>query len=169
MIRSGDVMKYISREVGNEMSESIQKQIQNGMVAALKGGDKRRKDALSFLLAEVKGVAKDRKIPELPDTDTIGTLQKQLRKVQETEEATRDGKRPEAHEQAVYEIALIREFLPDAPSEEAVEAAARAVIADLGASSIRDMGKVMAEIPQRLPGVDKGMLSGVVKRLLSQA
>lgn len=149
------------------MSESIQKQVQAEMVTALKSGDRRRKDALSFLLAEIKGVAKDRRVETLPDEDTITMLQKQLRKVQETEEVARDGKRLEAFEQAVYEIALIREFLPDAPSQEAVEEAARAAIASLGATSIRDMGRVMAEVPKHLPGVDKAMLSGVVKRLLS--
>jgi hypothetical protein len=149
------------------IQKSIQTTIQTEMVAALKSGDRRRKDALSFLLAGLKDAAKDKQVEELTDADAISALQKQHKKVQETREATKDGNRPEVHDQAVYETALIAQFLPEAPSAERVTEVARTVIGDLGATSVRDMGRVMAEASAHLPGVDKSVLSGVVKGLLS--
>jgi len=141
--------------------------MQADMVAALKARDTERRAALSFLVSELKAVAVDRRIAELPDVDAISVLQKQKKQREETLKSAEDGGRDDMAAKVRYEIALIGEYLPDAPGEEQVEAIAREVIADLGATGMRDMGKVMAEVPNRLAGVDKSMLSGVVKRLLS--
>lgn len=148
-------------------SSSIHGRMQADMVAALKARDSERRAALSFLVSEVKAVAVDRRLTELPDADAIGVLQKQRKQREETLKSAEDAGRADVAAQARYEIALIGEYLPEAPSPEAVERVAREVIADLGASSMRDMGKVMAEVPNRLAGVDKSTLSAVVKRLLS--
>ena len=147
---------------------SIYTQIQADMTAALKSRDAERRAALSFLFSELKAVAVDKgNRDELPDADAIAVLQKQRKSRDETLESAVEGKRDELAAKTRYEIALIAEYLPEAPSLEAVESTVRAVIADLGATTVRDMGKVMAEVPNRLAGVDKAMLSGVVKKLLA--
>ena len=152
----------------------IYSQMQADMTAALKARDSERRAALSFLFSELKAIAIDKRVPEvgkpvpeLGDTDAISALQKQKKQREETLKSAVEGGRTEIADKARYEIALIQEYLPEAPDEAAVEATAKAVIADLGATTMRDMGKVMAEVPNRLAGVDKSMLSSVVKRLLS--
>ncbi|MBC8142693.1 MAG: GatB/YqeY domain-containing protein [Armatimonadetes bacterium] len=147
---------------------SIYNQVQADMTAALKARDTERRAALSFLFSELKAVAVDKGDRDnLPDADAIGVLQKQRKSRDETLQSAIDGNREELAAKTRYEIALIAEYLPEAPDEAKVEETVRAVIADLGASSVRDMGKVMAEVPNRLAGVDKATLSGVVKRLLA--
>jgi hypothetical protein len=146
---------------------NIHSQMRADMIAALKARDTERRGALSFLVSELKAVAVDKRITDLSDADAIGVLQKQKKQREETLKSAEDGGRAELAARARYEIALIGEYLPEAPGADAVEAVARQVIADLGATSMRDMGKVMAEVPNRLAGVDKTTLSGIVKRLLS--
>jgi len=146
---------------------SIYSQIQADMTAALKARDSERRAALSFLFSELKAVAIDKRVPELPDADSVTMLQKQRKLRDETLKSAEDGGREDLAVKTRYEIALIAEYLPESPSEAQVEETVRAVIADLGATSMRDMGKVMAEVPNRLAGTDKSVLSGVVKRLLT--
>ncbi len=147
---------------------SIYSQIQADMTAALKARDSERRAALSFLFSELKAVAVDKRLlPELPDSESVPVLQKQKKLREETLKSAEDGGRDDLAAKTRYEIALIAEYLPESPSETQVEEVVRAVIADLGATSMRDMGKVMAEVPNRLAGTDKSVLSGVVKKLLS--
>lgn len=137
------------------------------MVAALKARDTERRAALSFLFSELKAVAVEKgDRSDLPDADSISVLQKQKKSRDETLKSAEDGNREELAAKSRYEIALIDEYLPESPSEAKVEEVVRAVIAELGATSMRDMGKVMAEVANRLAGTDKSMLSGVVKKLL---
>lgn len=148
---------------------SIYTQIQADMTAALKARDAERRAALSFLFSELKAVAVEAgsRAEGLSDAESIAVLQKQRKSRDETLKAAEDGGRDDLAVKTRYEIALIAEYLPEAPDAARVEATVRAVIADLGASSVRDMGKVMNEVPNRLAGVDKATLSAVVKRLLS--
>ena len=137
------------------------------MTAALRERDRRRKDALSFLLAQLQTAAINRRVAELPDEEAIGVLQKQLRQREESLEGARKAVRPELAQANEYEIALIREYLPPPLSEEATRALAAAVVADLGATSLKEMGRVMAEAARRDPSVDKGLLAGIVRAQLS--
>lgn len=140
------------------------------MTAALKARDSERRAALSYLFSELKAVAVEKgDRTGLPDADVVSILQKQKKSRDETLKAAEDGNRDDLAAKTRYEIALISEYLPEAPSEAQVEEVVRAVIADLGATTMRDMGKVMAEVPNRLAGTDKSVLSGVVKKLLGTA
>lgn len=145
---------------------TLQERLQSEMTAALKAGNKERRAALSFLVSEIKTAAVNKRVATLTDADTITLLQKQMKQRQETLESVKDGRRPEVRQKTTDEIALIQEFLPEAPSEEQTTEVARTVIAELGASSMKDMGKVMAEATNRLSGVDKTQLSKIVRGLL---
>lgn len=138
------------------------------MVAALKARDSERRAALSFLFSELKAVAVEKgDRTDLPDADAVSVLQKQKKSLDETLKSAEDGSREDLATKTRYEIALVAEYIPSAPSEAQVEEVVKTVIAELGATTMRDMGKVMAEVPNRLTGVDKSTLSGVVKRLLA--
>jgi uncharacterized protein YqeY len=79
----------------------------------------------------------------------------------------RQGNRPELAEQEEEEIAVIESFLPQQLDDAAIEAAARAAIAETGAAGIKDMGRVMAALRERHAGViDLARAGAVVKRLL---
>lgn len=137
------------------------------MIAALKARDAQRRSALSFVASELKRVAIDKRLDELPDPDAIGILQKQLKLRQEAYDQAKAVNRDDLAEQNMYEITVISEYLPKALDENATRELAKAVIAELGATSMRDMGKVMAEASKREAAVDKSLLSTIVKQLLA--
>jgi uncharacterized protein YqeY len=145
---------------------SLQKRIQQDMIAALKAKDAPRRGALSFVASELKRVAIDKRLEELPDPEAVSVLQKQLKLRQEAADQARAVNRADLLEANEYEIKVISEYLPKALSAEETTALAEKVIADLGAGSMKDMGKVMAECANRAPSVDKGTLSAVVKAKL---
>lgn len=145
---------------------SLQQRIQQDMIAALKARDAKRRSALSFVASEIKKVAIDTRVESLPDPEAIAVLRKQLKLRQEAAEQARSANRADLLEQNEYEIAVISEYLPAAPSAEQMTELARKVIADLGAASMRDMGRVIAECATREPAVDKGALSAIVKAKL---
>ena len=137
------------------------------MTAALRQGDRRRKDALSFLLAQLQTAAINKRVDELPDAEAVAALQKQLRQREESLEAAKRAGRSELVEANQYEIELIRDYLPQPLSEEETRELAAAVIRDLGATSVREMGRVMGEAASRAPSVDKSRLAAIVRAQLA--
>lgn len=146
---------------------SLQAQIQSDMIAALKARDQKKRGALSFIASELKKLAIDKRVDGLADAETISVLQKQLKLRKEVVETSLAANRKDLADDAEYEIGVIQAYLPKALGEPETRELALKVIADLGASSMKDMGKVMAECTSREPGVDKGVLSSIVKTSLS--
>ena len=80
-----------------------------------------------------------------------------------------DGNRPELADKERAEIAVIERFLPKQLDEAETEAAVKVIIAETGASSMKDMGKVMGGLKAKYAGqLDMGKVNGIVKSLLSQ-
>lgn len=103
----------------------------------------------------------------LGDDEVMAVLQKMIKQRQESVELYEKGGRPELAAQEREEIAVIAGYLPQPLSEAETEAAAKAVIADLGATGMKDMGKVMAALKERHAGkLDVAKASGLVKTLL---
>jgi uncharacterized protein YqeY len=146
---------------------TIQQTIDEANSEALRQQDKPRRSILSFLLATLKKAAVDARKETLEDSQAIAVLQKVKKQLQETLESAQKGARTALIESATYEIGVVEEFLPAAPSEEVIRPVVAEEIAKLGAASIRDMGKVMGAASARLPGVDKTLLSKIVKESLS--
>lgn len=145
----------------------LQSNIQNDAQEALRSGDKARRQALSYIVSEIKSVMVNKRLESLANSEVNSVLQKQLKQRQETLKAAQNGNRAEMVEQNEYEIKLIQSYLPQALSEKETNNLAAQVVRDMNATTIRDMGKVIAEASQREPGVDKSMLSKIVKGLLS--
>ncbi|MEO6091841.1 MAG: GatB/YqeY domain-containing protein [Novosphingobium sp.] len=145
--------------------------IRSAQVAAMKAGDKPRLGALRLVLARLK----DRDI-ELrtantqPDDDTmvVEVLRKMAKQRRESIALYQQGGRQELADVEAAELAVIEEFLPRTMSEADATAAILAIKAVLGASSPKDMGRVMAELKARHGGqLDMSTASGLVKAALS--
>ena len=149
----------------------IRDTIKQAQIDAMKGGDKERLAAVRLILAKVK----DRDI-ELrtastqPDDDTlvVDVLQKMAKQRRESITMYVDGNRPELAEQERKELAVIDSFLPQQLSDDDTRAAIEAIKGELGASSLKDMGKVMAELKARHgTELDMSKASALVKAALA--
>ena len=148
----------------------IRDTIKQAQIDAMKGGDKERLAAVRLILAKVK----DRDI-ELrtasaqPDDDAlvVEVLQKMAKQRRESITMFVDGNREELAEQERKELKVIEEFLPQQLSEDETRAAIAEIKSTLGAESIKDMGRVMAELKARHGTVlDMQTASRLVKEAL---
>lgn len=149
----------------------IRDAIKAAQIEAMKGGDKERLAAVRLILAKLKD--KDielRTAASVPDDDTIvvDVLQKMAKQRRESIDMFRQGGREELAAKEEAEMAVIESFLPAQLSEDETKAAIEAIKTELGASGLKDMGKVMAELKSRHGSVlDMSKASGLVKAALS--
>ncbi|WP_206239829.1 GatB/YqeY domain-containing protein [Novosphingobium terrae] len=149
----------------------IRDSIKAAQVTAMKSGDKERLAAVRLILAKIKD--KDielRTATQAPDDDTlvVDVLQKMVKQRRESIAMYEQGGRPELAAAEASEVAVIESFLPQQLSEEDTKAAIEAIKAEVGATGIRDMGKVIAELKARHGAVlDMGKASGLVKAALA--
>jgi uncharacterized protein YqeY len=146
---------------------SLQSQIQEDATAALKARDAPRREALAYLVSELQREAKEQQTTELADADAVAVLQKQLKQREEALAAARQANRANLIARGEYEIALIRGYLPLALSEEDTAILLAQVVSDVSATTMRDMGRVIAEATAREPGVDKTLLARLAKTILT--
>ena len=148
----------------------IRDTIKQAQIDAMKGGDKERLAAVRLILAKLK----DRDIElrtatQKPDDDAMAveTLQKMAKQRRESITMFVDGNREELAEQERKELKVIEEFLPQQLSEDETRAAIAEIKSTLGAESIKDMGRVMAELKARHGTVlDMQTASRLVKEAL---
>ena len=151
----------------------LKTKIQSATKEAMKAKEAARLSTLRLISAAIK----DREIaartgegdqPGLSDTDLVGILAKMVKQRQESARAYEEGGRLELAEKENAEILVIEEFLPRKMSADETRAAIDEVVGTLGASSVRDMGRVMAELKTRYAGqMDFGAVGQMVKdRLL---
>jgi len=136
---------------------SLMDKISQDLKSAMKSGDKNRVDVLRMLKAQIKNVEID-KGRDLTEEEEIQVLQSAAKKRKEAVELYEKGNRPELAAKEKEELAIIQTYLPKQLSREEVEAAISAVIDEIGASSIKDMGRVMKEAMARLKGKTDGKL-----------
>ncbi len=104
----------------------------------------------------------------IADTEILSMLQSMIKQRQESSKTYRDHKRNDLAEREEAEIVVIERFLPQQMSEEETGQAVEAIIAEVSASSIKDMGKVMGELKTRYAGkLDMAKAGGVVKAKLA--
>jgi hypothetical protein len=139
------------------------------MKEAMKAGDKRRLATVRMIQAalkdkdiEARGLGKT-----VSDDDILALLQKMVKSRQESADIYGKAGRPELEQQEREKIAIISEFLPKQMSDEEVAAAIDAAVAETGASSMKDMGKVVAALKAKYTGqLDFAKASGLVKARL---
>ncbi|MDO5621888.1 MAG: GatB/YqeY domain-containing protein [Paracoccus sp. (in: a-proteobacteria)] len=145
------------------------------IAAATKDAMKAKETARLSTLRLISAAIKDREIAArgdgddkgLSDDDLLAILSRMVKQRQESARAYEEGGRLELAEKETDEIGIIQEFLPKQLSADETREAVAGVVADLGAESIRDMGRVMAELKARYTGqMDFGAVGPMVKEKL---
>ncbi len=148
------------------MSE-LKKQIQDAVISAMKAGEKKRLAIIRLITSSMKQIEIDERI-ELDDQRIIVILDKMVKQRRESISQFKAAGRDDLVKQENFEIDIIQEFLPQALGEEEVDDIVNQAIEQTGASSIKDMGKVMGLVkPQIVGRADMGEVSGRIKSLLS--
>ncbi len=141
-------------------------QLQQALKDAMRQRDELRKRTIRSALAALK-MAEVEAGGALDEQAQWAVLQKEIKMRRETIEGAQKAGRDDLVVEAQAEIAVLQEFLPPALDEAALEAMAREAIAEVGATSMREMGKVMAVLMPRVQGrATGGQVSQVVRRLL---
>jgi uncharacterized protein YqeY len=145
--------------------------LKQAQISAMKGGDKERLAAVRLILAKVKDRDIEQRTAAKPMEDdalVIDTLQKMAKQRRESIAMYETGGREELAAIERGELGVIEEFLPRQMDEAETKAAIEGIKAELGASGIKDMGRVMAELKARHSTVlDMGKASGWVKDSLA--
>ncbi len=130
----------------------IRDDIKQATITSMKAGDKERTAALRLISAKIKDrdIEQRTSSKEVPDDELVnGVLQKMAKQRRESIEMFVDGGRVELADKERAELAVSEEFLPPTMSEEEMRAAIAEAKASTGAESVKDMGKVMAELKAR--------------------
>lgn len=147
---------------------SLKDKISDDLKQALKEGDDVRKRTLRLLLAAVHNAEIEKGGP-LDDSGALAVIAKQAKQRRESAEEFRKGGRQDLVEREEAEEAVLQTYLPAAMSREEMVAAARKVIAEVGAQGPRDVGKVMPVLVKQLAGrAEGGEISAVVRELLAE-
>jgi uncharacterized protein len=149
----------------------IRDDIKAATIAAMKGGNKEETGTLRLMQAAIKNRDIELRTGGAPrDDDALVTevLQKMVKQRRESAEIYRKNGREDRATVEEVEIATIERFLPAQMSDSEAEAAIRAIVAETGASSMKDMGRVMALVKERLgPSIEPARASGLVKAALN--
>jgi uncharacterized protein YqeY len=150
------------------MSESALKaRITEAMKAAMKAQDKPRRDAIRLIQADIKRVEVDERIV-LDDARVLAILDKMAKQRRESIEQFQKGGRQDLVDSESAELAVILEFLPRALDAAEIGALVEAAMQETGATTIKDMGKLMAVLKPQLQGrADMGAVSQLIKARLS--
>src|SRR5580698_8729128 len=150
---------------------SLREQFTDQMKASMKAGDAARTSTLRMILAKLKDTdiaSRPKGIDKVPDDEVLSMLRGMVKSRRESVTMYQQGNRPELAAKETAEIAVIEAFLPQQMDDAAIEAAVTGAIAEAGASSIKDMGKVMAALRAKHAGsLDMAKAGPIVKARLS--
>jgi uncharacterized protein len=145
---------------------TLKERIGEDMKAAMRAKDAARLSAVRLLLAAMKQKEVDERV-ELTDADVLGVIEKMLKQRRESIAQYEKAARLDLAAQEQFEIGVLSAYLPQQLGEAELAQAVAAALAEAGASSVKDMGKVMAILKARLAGrADMGKVSALVKAKL---
>jgi hypothetical protein len=145
---------------------TLKPSITSAMKAAMRAGEKARLGTIRLMLAEMKRIEVDERI-ELDDERVLAILDKMLKQRRDSYSQFAAAGRDDLADQEAFEIGVIEEFMPAKLSDAELSTMVSAAIAQSGASSMQDMGKVMALVkPQAQGRADMGAVSQLVKASL---
>ena len=149
----------------------IRDTIKDALVTAMKGGDKEGTATIRLIQSAIKNrdiEARTGKAPDNDDVLIVEVLQKMVKQRRESIEMYEKGNRPELAASEAREVTVIERFLPTQMDEAQTAAAIEAIKANLGATAMKDMGRVMAELKSRHGSeLDMSKASAAVKAALS--
>ncbi len=142
--------------------------LESALKEAMKAGDEVKKRTVRMALAAIKQTEVDRQIT-IDEAGVLGILQKEIKTRKESLEEARTANRPDLVAAAEAEIAVLNAYLPQAMSADELKALAEAAVAEAGATSPADMGKVMKLLMPRVAGRAPGdQVSAAVRQLLQK-
>jgi uncharacterized protein YqeY len=146
----------------------LEEKIQNEIAAAMKAKNGVRLSALRSVKAAILNEKSNGAHHELTDADVVTIIQKLVKQRKEAADIYVEAGRAELAEKENSEREVLEEFVPKQLTEDEIKENVRSIIAETGAASMKDMGKVMGLATQRMKGVADGRaISAVVKELLS--
>jgi hypothetical protein len=151
----------------------LREQFTERLKAAMKSGDTVGTSTMRMILARLKDVdiaARPKGIDKVPDDEVLAALRGMIKQRREAADLYRQGGRPELVAKEEAEIAIIESFLPQQMDDAAMQRAIAEAIAETGAASIKDMGKVMAALRARHgAALDMARVGPIVRSKLAQA
>ncbi|TMK80409.1 MAG: GatB/YqeY domain-containing protein [Actinobacteria bacterium] len=146
---------------------SLIARIESELADAMRERDAERRDALRLVLSNLRSAEKELQRP-LHDEEELQVLQRERKKRLEAAEAFRSGGKEERAAAEERELAVLEEFMPEPLSEEELETIIDDAIAECGATSIRDLGRVMADVMPQVAGrADGSAVSQLVREKLA--
>jgi len=141
--------------------------VQSELRTAMRGGDRTRVDALRLMLSALQKAEKDKPAGEFTDADAEAVLRRERKQRIEAAEVYREAGHADRATREEADVPVIDEFLPQAMGEAELEALVDAAIAETGATSMKEMGRVMGLVTQRGGGrVDGRTASALVRSRL---
>jgi len=146
---------------------SLIARIEEELATAMREREAERRDALRLILSSLRSAEKELQRP-LHDEEELQVLQRERKRRLEAAEAFRTGGREEQAESEERELAVLEEFMPEPLTEEELETIIDDAIAECGATSIRDLGRVMADVMPQVAGrADGAAVSQLVREKLA--
>jgi len=142
---------------------SLIARLEDEVKEAMRSHDTVRRDTLRLIVNALKGAQKDLQRP-LSDEEELQVLQRERKRRIEAAEAFRKGDREEQAVAEEGELAVLQEFMPTPLSDGAIEEIVDNVIAEVGATSLRDFGRVMADVMHQCSGRADGSVIGQLVR-----
>ncbi|HET6607228.1 MAG TPA: GatB/YqeY domain-containing protein [Rhodopila sp.] len=150
---------------------TLREQFTDQMKSAMKAGDTARTSTVRMIMAKLKDTdiaSRPKGIDKVPDEEIVSMLRGMVKSRRESVELYRQGNRPELVAKEEAEIAVIESFLPSQMDEAATQQAVKDAVAETGATSIKDMGKVMAALKAKHAAtLDMSKAGPLVKAALS--
>ena len=142
-------------------------EIKSQLEDAMREGDAARRDTLRLILSSLQGAEKELQRP-LHEDEELQVLQRERKKRVEAAEAFRNAGRDEQADKEEDELDVLEEFMPEPISEDELESIVDDVIAEVGATSMRDIGRVMADVMPQVAGrADGSAVSQIVREKLA--
>ena len=146
---------------------SLIARLEDELKQAMVARDQPRRDALRLILSSLRSAEKELRRPLLDD-EALQVLQRERKRRLEAAEAFRGGGREEQAQAEEQELAVLEEFMPEPLGEEELEEIIDDAIAEVGATSMRDLGRVMADVMPQVSGrADGSVVSQLVREKLA--
>ncbi len=147
----------------------LDQKINQDYVVAMKARDQVRSSTLNFLRAQIKNVRIEKREETVSDADVIAVIKKQIKQRQDSIEQYAKGGRQDLADKETTELNILKEYLPKELSEEHIRAIIAETLNETQATSVKDMGKVMKGVMDKVAGnADNRLVSQLVKEALAQ-
>ena len=151
-----------------EVKSMLEDQLQKDYVQAMKDRDAVKSSTVNFLRAQLKNVRIEKRSEALEDKDVILVIKKQIKQRQDSIEQYEKGGRQDLADKEIAEMAILKSYLPEELSEQALQQLVEQAITETGAQSMKDMGNVIKAVAAKAQGkADNRVVSELVKKALA--